>query len=217
MKATILLVLLCLLRIHSGAADFTSADFVQSRIEATNAVEVFKKLVMLTPNDSQRVGFDSTNEILQSVIGAPFPVYYITKAALVSKSSTDFAALLTPGGKMIYPLMVSSNAKSSVTVRKQGAGWVTEKRGTPQLIRPLVALRNALDASNSVFAAGSFAVVLPNEMHVLGYSNNNQQVTLLALSDMTIAGTKIASNAPLTTNFMADMAIVVQRPGKGSN
>src|SRR5438309_1137077 len=115
------------------------------RIAASNSLAAF--LAHITPSNYKLLGFDSTNEVLTATNGAPLLIFTVQMNQLTSyQAGSDFDSLLEPPPppRVIVPIMVSANVRSSTTLRLAPgaagtpASWVAGDSGHPKVIRNLI-------------------------------------------------------------------------------
>ncbi|MGA2740146.1 MAG: hypothetical protein ABSG65_22230 [Bryobacteraceae bacterium] len=99
----------------------------QEAVAGTKAVaeEALTRLRGLAGGDRYRLfGFASSEEISQAVLGAGVPVFDIGTEDLKRYSpGSDIAALLIACRQVIYPILVASQVRSSVTIVRMKDAW----------------------------------------------------------------------------------------------
>jgi hypothetical protein len=130
-------------RADSSTNALTTNQIAQSYPAATTSLNKFRRLI--TPSNYSLMGFASTNQVSQAVLGEPLQVYHIRMKNLTNyNSSQDFKGLLTPASRVIYPIVVKTGAVSSTTLRLDRSGWKTASWGQSEIIRDLTRLRTRL-------------------------------------------------------------------------
>jgi hypothetical protein len=141
----------------------TTNQVIQSGPAATNSLKRFGRLI--TPSNCELMGFASTNEVSQAVLGEPLQVYHIIMKDLTNyNASKDFKGLLTPVPRIIYPIVLKTGAVSSTTLRLEKGNWKAASWGQPQTIRELARLKNSLlndQLLQRTRASDIFAVEVP--------------------------------------------------------
>ena len=197
------------------AAELTTNEMGGARAQGTNALEAFRRFV--TTNDVTRLGFLTTNELYQAVLGEPLRVYRISRtAAKAYVAGQAFATLIEPAPRVIFPLLVNStNTKSSILVRMENGAWVTENWGGAGLAKQLTSTRDSLAVSNAPAATNSIAVEVPVVgLWFIGYTNaNNNTVELLTTVAVTIDGNNVPPQTMVSTTLMEKIAEMATRYG----
>jgi hypothetical protein len=130
-------------RADSSTNALTTNQIAQSYPAATNSLNQFRRLI--TPSNYKLMGFASTNQVSQTVLGEPIQVYNIRMTNLTNYSSSqDFKGLLTPASRVIYPIAVKTDTVSSTTLRLTQNNWKTAGWGQSGIITNLTRLRTRL-------------------------------------------------------------------------
>ena len=196
-----------------SAAELSSNDVHQARIQGTNGLASFKLLIK--PATAVPQGFSSTNEIQSAVLGEPFRVYRVPLDRLRAYAPPqDFKLLLTPAPKVIFPLEVHGKTKSSLTVRLEGNRWRTDNWGLPALIKDMTAARHNLATNQPQWAEQSYAVEIPVfNLWFLGYTNTlNNSVEFVTLSALKFGTVTVASAQQVVpVNAMTNLAAMANK------
>lgn len=203
----------------NAAEALNESDLLQAEQQAQVGLVALKRSV--TTNGAIRLGFASTNEVHQAVLGQPFRVYRISVAKASNYTpGVLFSTLIEPAPRVIFPLVVNQTNKSSLVVHRGANGWLTEKRGGFELIKQLTTTRLLL-ASNvpPSVVAGSFAVEIPViGLWFLGYTNPaNDRVDFLTTGNVRLGATNIPPQTQVSTNLMAKVAQLAGRYQGRSN
>ena len=90
--------------------------------------------VKLGDSQAKRLGFKSSEEVVQARLGIPYLVFRIQVERLKGfQVGDDPESLLIDEHRMIYPLLVQNQVRSSLTVthlKKEGK-WRATRRGSP--------------------------------------------------------------------------------------
>lgn len=118
---------------------------------AAKSLDAYKKLV--SADDFGALGFESLDEVAQAQLGHSFPVTLVPLDRLQRfERGTNPEDLFVDAGRVIYEVRVGDAVRSSLDVGQIGDVWQGESFGSPGLIRPLSALRQA-DADFVVWVA----------------------------------------------------------------
>jgi hypothetical protein len=218
MRLHIFLVLACAVAGLACADELTTNDLQQARMQGSNALISLKRRVK--PGTAAGMGFSSTNEAQQAVLGEPFRVYEISKNRLVTYNGTQtFASLLEPASRVIYPAEVNGSPKSTIIVSQVGGMWRTEMFGDPALISELTGARKAISATNLALASQTFAVQIPvSSFWFLGFTNlGTDAVALMVTTNLTLGPVTSPTHGLVTTNLVNEFRKVAQRYGGFSN
>ena len=200
------------------AAELTTNEMAGAQAQATNALAAFRRFV--TSNDLARLGFLNTNEVNQAVLGEPFRVYRVSRTrAGTYMPGLEFSTLIEAQPRVIFPLVVSTNTKSSAMVRLDAGGWVTENWGNAGLGRQLAATRDALAVSNAPAAAQSFAVEIPViGLWFVGYTNaGNNTVEFLTTLNLTFGTNNFPAQTQVSPALMQKIGQMANRYGGRAN
>jgi len=140
---------------------------------AQKSLEAFSALV--TADDYAALGFDSLEEVADAQLGEPFEVQMVQLDRLKEFSQeTDPNELLTDASRVIYPVTVNEEVRSSLEIGPIEGGWQGTTFGSPELIRPLAELRGSPE---------DFIVWVPAlNMYFIG-TRDGEQLTLTPAFD----------------------------------
>jgi hypothetical protein len=192
-----------------NGAELTASNLMAAQFKATNTANgAFGEFrAILATNNVAILGFASISEFQTATVGQPFKIYQIPIDPLKAYQSGPFNKLLKPAPRMIFPLSVSGEVKSSIVLRLQGNEWISDRFGGPELIKSLVGARDLLATQNRRFAAESFAVEIPLvALWFVGYTNNAKQVQLITPIPLKMGGLTVGTNQPLTQAFMKKLS-----------
>jgi hypothetical protein len=109
---------------------------------AAKSLDAYRKLV--SANDFAALGFESLDEVAQAQLGRSFPVTLVPLDRLQRfERGTNPEDLFVDAGRVIYEVRVGDAVRSSLDVGRIGDLWQGESFGSPGLVRPLSALRQA--------------------------------------------------------------------------
>lgn len=136
---------------------------------ATRALDPLRKLV--TADNARDMGFDSPAEAADAALGNPIRVQMVRLDALQQyQPSTDPGSLLTEANRVIYPVAVRGQVKSSVIVEGSAGQWRATSFGGPHLVRQMARFRDEVSERLKP-AADSLTVVhvAALNLYFLGY------------------------------------------------
>lgn len=118
---------------------------------AQKSLEAFKAVV--SEEDFAALGFQSLEEVADAQLGEPLQVSMVPLDRLKEfTQETDPNELLQDGNRVIYPVTVGEEVRSSLEIGPIGGGWQGTTFGSPELIRPLAEQRGG---------TGDFVVWVP--------------------------------------------------------
>jgi hypothetical protein len=136
---------------------------------ATQALDTLRKLV--TADNAREMGFDGPGEAATATLGDPVRVQMVRLDALRAYvAGADPGGLLTEGNRVIYPVAVNNQVKSSIIVEGTGNQWKASSFGGPHLVQQMARYRADITARLKP-AADSVTVVHVAALNVyfLGY------------------------------------------------
>jgi hypothetical protein len=191
-------------------------DF-QVRSQASNSLAVYQALI--TPANYNLLGFHSTNDILQATNGEPLVAYEIGLNQLRTYLlGGDFEPLLEPNPnlpsqRVIVPVMVGTNVRSSITLREQvGQGhWTNANWGQPKLIRELNATYCAIPNAQLFPRSVRFVVEIPVfDFWLVGYYDTQNRLVLRSTRELHLGQLVINPHQVITQAVMYRLAIAAQ-------
>jgi hypothetical protein len=107
---------------------------------ATRALEPLRKLV--TADNARDMGFEDVSEVANAALGEPIRVQIVRLDALQQFApGADPGQLLTEANRVIYPVVVRNQVKSSIIVEGSGGQWKFTDFGGPRLVRQVSQFR----------------------------------------------------------------------------
>jgi hypothetical protein len=107
---------------------------------ATRALDTLRKLV--TADNAKDMGFDAPAEAATATLGVPVRVQMVRLDALRAYvAGADPGGLLTEANRVIYPVSVNDQVKSSIVVEGSGNQWKASSFGGPHLVRQMARYR----------------------------------------------------------------------------
>jgi hypothetical protein len=112
---------------------------------ATRALDPLRKLV--TAQTYRDLGFDDPSEAASATLGEPIRVSMVRLDALRQyEAGRDPERLLTDAGRVIYPIEVKNQVKSSIIVEGVAGQWKATSFGGPHLVRQIARFRSDVNA-----------------------------------------------------------------------
>jgi hypothetical protein len=203
--------------IINGTNVFSTNDVYTLQVPASNSFVTFKGL--LNSANVSLFGFASTTEASQARLGEPMVIFPMLFDQLKVYSPTqDIATLLAPYDRVIFPLQLKGDVKSSLTLRlisitSSSTNWTNEVWGQPQLVRDLFTTPALIPKAEIDLSSTPFVVELPVfNIWFLGHRDPNNQLVLRSIIDLPPLGLnrgKVVSAGALT-----NLAAIAQRyPG----
>jgi hypothetical protein len=140
-----------------------------AQMAATRGLETLRRLV--TADNARDMGFDSPAEAASATLGDPVRVQMVRLDALRQyEAGADPGRLLTEANKVIYPVAVKDQVKSSIVIEGSGNQWKASSFGGPHLVRQVARYKADVTARLRP-AAESLTVVHVAALNVyfLGY------------------------------------------------
>jgi len=101
---------------------------------------------LITEDNYVVMGFESIEEVSVAGLGGPLEVFYVPLDELKAyQPQGDVEGLLFSSGRIIFPVTVNEQVRSSVTVSGSGATWSATEYGGPMLMKALAAVRKDED------------------------------------------------------------------------
>lgn len=149
-------VLVCIV-VGTGLANAQTADTVRLKVGSSIAASQpaalaglgdFKDLARGNPS---KYGFPSANDAANAVLGGnPIVSFLVPVDRLRNYSANiDAITMLTGGDKVIYPVMLVRDVRSSMIVDKLPEGWKAVAFGGGQLIQRITQERDKVPAQNT--------------------------------------------------------------------
>lgn len=123
----------------------------QPQEAAINAIAMLRDLV--NEQNYKGLGFQSVDEVKLAQLGQPMEVFNIGLEGLKAyKASQNPSTLLALSAETIYPVTVSGNVRTGVTIVHKEQGYESSSFGNADIVKRLVAYRQGV---------GDFAVRVP--------------------------------------------------------
>lgn len=99
---------------------------------------------MVNEQNYRAMGFASANEARAASLGDPVQVFVVRLDSLRQyDASTDPMRLLTPANRMLFPVVVGNDTRSSIALEKDEGGWRAVRFGGAVLSQRLFDARSA--------------------------------------------------------------------------
>lgn len=206
----------------SVAAPLGSNELAAVRHQGSNSLATFAELV--TPSNYQWMGFGYPGEIATATNGAPLLIYTIPLNRLISYQTTNsFETLLLPDPqidpapvtRVILPILVSTNVRSSTTLRLvpgQPPTWTNANWGYSGLIRNLLNTYSSIPGGEIKNDWPPFVVEIPVfDAWLIGYYNKANKLVLRATTDMRLGPVTVNRNQNVSREAMLQLSLTAQR------
>ncbi|HXT62762.1 MAG TPA: hypothetical protein VN696_06985 [Pyrinomonadaceae bacterium] len=173
--------------------------FADAQSAAARGLETFKKLV--TPANFKELGFESMDEVTSASLGSPSQVFSVSLEQLKSyQPGGDANRMLADANRMIFPVMVRDQARSSINVEQKSGKWAATGFGDAKLARQI-------SATNRNMTGTMVVHVLPFNLYFLGARTDNR-LMLTPLADYSSFNLKggAALSADEVFNTLAGLA-----------
>jgi hypothetical protein len=171
----------------------------QSRPSAEKSLGTLRALASANPS---ALGLKSSDEASDAHLETPRVVYAIRLDSLRAyTSTTNIENLLVPQ-KILYPVKLQGQVRSSVELEKRGAEWKAVTFGNGSLASRLIDAAPAGDPD-------WFVVTIPALNVVFRGSNSGSQVQLTPVFDDNVLGLRAGQTRP-ATEVLAALAIAAQ-------
>jgi hypothetical protein len=123
-----------------------------------------------------RLGFLSPGDAEKSELGTPWSDFIVQLDDLRSwQAGTDPMRLLRPSGLIVYPVTVGGAVRSSITLKKQDAGWQAVAFGAPAQSQAVSGARSAVADRARSAGSQTFQVRIPAfNLVFVGYVANGR-------------------------------------------
>jgi len=154
----------------------------ETRDVATQALVTFQKIGNQT--NFKAMGFESADEMTNATLGNPLSVYMVELGDLRAyQGGSDPNKLLKPIDKVIYPVNVKDEVRSSIVLQKGKEGWKASDFGGANFARLVTRARDESAKATGLPATGYFVVQVPSlNAYFLGY-HQNDKLMLVSLAD----------------------------------
>lgn len=175
--------------------------FSDTQSAAARALETYRKLV--TNDNFKELGFESLDEVAAATLGEPRQVFAVRLDQLREyQPGGDANRLLNNANRVIYPVNVREQARSSIAVEQKDGKWRATDFGNARLSRQISQAAKSLAASNQRPEETPIVVhVLPFNLYFLGH-RSEKRLFLTPLGDYSTFNVRSAT-APADDIFAA--------------
>lgn len=170
---------------------------------ARAALPTFRELVAAQKN-ARAMGFESADEVGRAELGDPLPVFLVRLDQLRSyERGGDPNALLTPAPRVLYPLTVERQVRSSLAVVRTENGLQASSFGSPNRTRLIDRARAASMERTRLPASAYFEVDVPAlNLVFVGHREERRLMLTPAIADR-LAGLEAGATQPAEQVFAA--------------
>jgi len=168
--------LLALLIVGCSGAEQPRPPVAEPGQAAREGLQTLQKLV--NAQNFRAMGFDSQDEVKSAALGPQLPVFNVgLEQVKTFTPGSDPNAVLTQSSETIYPVTVSGQVKSSITIVKKENGFQPASFGNADIVKRLARYREA-------DTTGDLVVRVPwLNLFFLGRKVENQLVLIPILDD----------------------------------
>jgi hypothetical protein len=170
---------------------------------ARAALPTFRELVAAQKN-AREMGFESADELARAELGDPLPVFLVPLDQLRRyERGTDPGALLAPAPRVLYPVTVERQVRSSLAVIRTEKGLQASSFGSPNRTRLIDRARGASMERTRLPAAAYFEVDVPALNLVFVGHREEQRLMLTPVISDRLAGLEAGATQPAEQVFSA--------------
>lgn len=155
----------------------------EAYVAAAQSLQTFQ--AMVTDQNFRQMGFATPAEAKIATLGQPLPVAMVQLDDLRAyRPGNDPAALLRDLHKMIFPVLVSNQVRSSITVERRDSRWQGTSFGAPTLAGMTESARRASSSASGVAPTSYVLVhVAALNRHYLGHRAGNRLILTTIVDD----------------------------------
>jgi len=159
---------------RSGAEQGEQQSYADAQSAANASLATFRKLV--TSDNYKEMGFESPGEVVNATLGDPMRVYLVKLDQLKEyKQGGDPNALLTDLNRIVYPVVVREQVRSSITVEAIDGKWKTTTFGQGATTKQIAEAKKAVAANSQSRGAEPFIVhVAALNLYFVGHRADNK-------------------------------------------
>jgi hypothetical protein len=157
-------------------------DVSETKDVAARALATFQKIGKQT--NFKAMGFESADEMTNATLGQPLSVFMVELGDLRAyQAGSDPNKLLKPIDKVIYPVRVRDEVRSSIVLQKGKEGWKASDFGGANFARLVTRARDESAKTTSLAPTAYFVVQVPAlNAYFLGY-RQEEKLMLTSLID----------------------------------
>jgi hypothetical protein len=154
---------------------------------ASDSFETFKRMV--TKDNYRQMGFQTSEEIKEAVLGEPILDYMVRLDELRAyETGRDPSALLHSTNHVVYPVLVNAQTRSSFTLAKTESGWTPVSYGSPVLTRSLTKTRASSSLKTKLPESDYFRLRIPAlNLYFVGYQTGGPLMLIPVFDDSRFA------------------------------
>jgi len=176
--------------------------FSDAQSAAARALETYRKLV--TRDNFKELGFESADELSAATLGEPRQVFAVKLDQLREyRAGADASSLLSNANRVIYPVNVREQVRSSISVEQRDNRWRATDFGNAGLAKQISQAAKTVAASTQKAEEAPIVVhVLPFNLYFLGHRSENR-LLLTPLGDYSTFNLRSGATAPADEVFAA--------------
>lgn len=190
----------------------TPTQVESAQAAASQSLSAFRGLV--TADNYKEMGFDSPNEVSSAALGEPIQVFTVALDRLSEyQQGTDPDQLLVDANRVIFPVNVKDEVRSSIVVESAGGKWSTTSYGAPNLVKLLAKTRRSGSEAGKSPLSSFFAVQVPAlNLYFIG-SRVDNKLMLTPVLDDTSYNFRAGATMPATDVFVSLAAAAKRHSG----
>ena len=153
-----------------------------SQQSAQAALETLRKLV--NASNARAMGFESERDVASATLGDPLVIFYVRLDHLREyQPKSDPLPLLSGGDRVLYPVSVRGQTRSSITLARSAEGWKGVSYGGPNNVQ-LVSQVVSESSHGALQSRRPFLVdVLALGVHFVGFDERGKLMLVPLLDD----------------------------------
>lgn len=161
-------------------------DVSETKDVAARALVTFQKIGKET--NFKAMGFESADEMTNATLGQPLSVFMVELDALRAyQSASDPNKLLKSIDKVIYPVSVRDEVRSSIVLQKGKEGWKASDFGGANFARLVTRARDESAKATTLPPTAYFVVQVPAlNAYFVGYRQDNKLMLASIIDDSTM-------------------------------
>jgi len=153
-----------------------------SQQSARGALETLRQMVNAT--NYRAMGFDSVGDVGAAVLGDPLVIFYVRLDLLREyQAQSDPRALLGGGERVLYPVLVRGQTRSSITVAHEGGSWKGVSFGGANGARLAWKILSESSKGANPAPPHFLVEVLALSVHFLGFEQSGKLMLVPLLND----------------------------------
>jgi len=170
---------------------------------AKKALEIFPQLI--NAENFKTMGFESAEEVKSATLGAPMRVSLVRLDQLKEyQAGADAARLLNDINRVIYPVMVRDQVRSSIEVKGENGKWRITSLGSPRLAKKISEVQKQAGAPDESDARLMLVHVAALNVYFIGQGSGDK---LMLTNVFPVPGTRLAE--PVTMPAAEALGLLV--------